>query len=439
MCGFFCGPRQSGSGVILNNPAFSIELLYKRYKIILFNLYFRGFLLKMAKKERSKIMILKLLISCSIGLVFSMQAQAQTCSYLIGHGVSDTFSTASFNMDFGDVDYTVMMNRSKADVIGDSNCIFIRGTVNPLGDKQRWFSYYGFFYSQEGFFSIWKKVSGGAVEQFLPGGGWMSDSIINQGDAWNKLRVVATGNSLSYYINDKLVWSGTDSSLSSGRVGLGMFSSTGLTSNELLVDWATLAGGFDSQFNCSAEGWVNHSGYWNLYTLSISKSGTGTGTVTGTGINCGTDCNEPFYVGTQVSLTAAIGADSEFTGWSGACSGTNNPCTVTMSANVAVTATFAATGTPQGPYTLSISKSGTGTGTVTGPGISCGTDCSEPFTAGTQVSLTAAGDAGSLFTGWSGACSGATNPCAVTMDANKAVTPGFDITYRLYLPLIQKK
>ena len=89
-------------------------------------------------------------------------------------------------------------------------------------------------------------------------------------------------------------------------------------------------------------------------------------------------------------------------------------------------------------YTLSISKSGTGTGTVTGPGISCGTDCSEPFNAGTQVSLTAAADADSVFTGWSGACNGATNPCTVTMDANKAVTPSFDITYHLYLPLVQK-
>jgi hypothetical protein len=382
-------------------------------------------------------MIFKLLIIWTVSLGISLQASAQTCNYLIGLGVSDTFSTASYNMDYGDVDYTVMMKRSNADVTTDSNCIFIRGTVDPLGDKQRWFSYYGFFYSQLGYFSIWKRVTGGSVEQFLPGDGWLADSIINQGDAWNKLRVVASGPNLSYYINDKLVWSGTDSSLTSGRVGLGMYSSTGPTNNELLVDWATLAGGFDSQFNCSAEGWVNQYGQWNLYTLSISKSGTGTGTVKGTGIDCGIDCSEPFYAGTQVSLTAAADANSVFTGWSGACSGTTNPCMVTMEANVAVTATFTATGEPHGPYTLSISKSGTGTGTVKGPGIDCGTDCSEPFMAGTQVSLTATADATSVFTGWSGACTGTTNPCTVTMDENKAVTPGFAITYNLYLPLIQ--
>ena len=180
-------------------------------------------------------------------------------------------------------------------------------------------------------------------------------------------------------------------------------------------------------------------GHWNLNTLSISKSGTGTGTVTGTGIDCGADCSEPFYVGTPVSLTAAADADSVFTGWSEACSGTTNPCTVIMDANVAVTAAFAKTvGPPSDLYTLSISKSGTGSGTVTGTGIDCGTDCSESFAAGTQVSLTAAADGNSVFTGWSGACSGTTNPCTVTMDANKAVTPAFAITYHLYLPLLQK-
>jgi hypothetical protein len=383
------------------------------------------------------ILFANILTIYSISLGFSLQAHAEPCGYLIVDGVTDSYSTASYNMNYGDVDYTVMMKRSKADVNTDANSIFIRGTVNPLGDKQRWFSYYGFFYSQNGYFSIWKRVNGGSAEPFLPVPGWSFDSIINQGDAWNKLRVVASGTSLSLYINDKPVWSGTDSSLSSGRVGLGMFSSQGPATNELMVDYATLVGGFDSQFNCSAEGWVNHSGYWNLYTLSISKSGTGTGTVTGTGIDCGADCSEPF-AGPLVSLTAAAEADSVFTGWSEGCSGTTNPCTVTMNANVAVTATFAATGEPQGPYTLSVSKSGTGTGTVTGTGIDCGADCSEPFIAGTEVSLTAAAGADSVFTGWSGACSGTTNPCTVTMDANKAVTPAFAITYHLYLPLLQK-
>ena len=77
------------------------------------------------------------------------------------------------------------------------------------------------------------------------------------------------------------------------------------------------------------------------YTLTVSKNGTGSGTVTATGINCGTDCSEAFIAGTSVSLTAAAAVSSTFTGWTGACSGTTNPCTVTMNAAAAVTAAFA--------------------------------------------------------------------------------------------------
>ncbi len=46
-----------------------------------------------------------------------------------------------------------------------------------------------------------------------------------------------------------------------------------------------------------------------------------------------------FDVGTTVTLTALPSATSTFTGWSGGCSGTG-PCSVTMNAASAVTATF---------------------------------------------------------------------------------------------------
>ncbi len=55
-------------------------------------------------------------------------------------------------------------------------------------------------------------------------------------------------------------------------------------------------------------------------------------------------------------------------------------------------------------FTLTVSSTGSGGGTVTN--APTGT----AFTAGTLVSLTAAANANSVFTGWSGACSGTTNP-----------------------------
>jgi len=81
-------------------------------------------------------------------------------------------------------------------------------------------------------------------------------------------------------------------------------------------------------------------------------------------------------------------------------------------------------------YNLTVSISGTGSGTVTSDpaGINCGSDCSEDYTSGTYVTLTAIPDACSTFTGWSGACIDR-DQCTVTMDAAKAVTATFDENY----------
>src|SRR5206468_7313655 len=73
------------------------------------------------------------------------------------------------------------------------------------------------------------------------------------------------------------------------------------------------------------------------------------------------------------------------------------------------------------------SKAGTGSGTVTSmpTGITCGTDCST-YASGTAVTLTAAPAAGSVFTGWSGGCTG-TGSCSVTLTSATTVTATFDL------------
>jgi phospholipase C len=77
------------------------------------------------------------------------------------------------------------------------------------------------------------------------------------------------------------------------------------------------------------------------FQLTITSGGTGTGTITSSpaGINCGSTCSASFASGTAVTLSAAPATGSTFTGWSGACSGTG-ACSVTLSANASVTATF---------------------------------------------------------------------------------------------------
>jgi 6-phosphogluconolactonase (cycloisomerase 2 family) len=166
-----------------------------------------------------------------------------------------------------------------------------------------------------------------------------------------------------------------------------------------------------------------------LYTLTASKAGSGTGMVTSSpaGINCGADCSEPYVSGTSVTLTATPASGSTFSGWSGDCSGTG-ACVVSMSAARSVTATFSSI-----LYSLTASKAGSGTGTVTSSpaGINCGTDCSEPYASGTSVTLTATPASGSMFSAWSGDCSG-TGACVVSMSAARSVTATFSsILYTL--------
>jgi hypothetical protein len=98
-----------------------------------------------------------------------------------------------------------------------------------------------------------------------------------------------------------------------------------------------------------------------------------------------------------------------------------------VTANHTISASFA-----QNSYTLSVTKTGTGTGAITSSpaGISCGPDCSEIYTAGTTVTLTASSDTSSTFGGWSGGGCTGTGTCSVTMNAEKAITATF--TLRTY-------
>jgi len=77
------------------------------------------------------------------------------------------------------------------------------------------------------------------------------------------------------------------------------------------------------------------------FLLSVTVAGGGSGLVTSSpaGVSCAPTCSASFSSGTRVKLTAAAGNGSFFAGWTEACTG-NAACTVTVTADESVTATF---------------------------------------------------------------------------------------------------
>jgi uncharacterized repeat protein (TIGR02543 family) len=114
--------------------------------------------------------------------------------------------------------------------------------------------------------------------------------------------------------------------------------------------------------------------------------------------------------GTPVTVTETTSAGYVFTGWSGACSGTG-ACVVTMSGPETVTANFLPL------YVLTTAAS-------PGAGGSVSPVSGNSYSSGTPVTVTETANAGYVFTGWSGACSG-TGACVVTMTGPESVTANF--------------
>ncbi len=162
---------------------------------------------------------------------------------------------------------------------------------------------------------------------------------------------------------------------------------------------------------------ISNSGNVNLAIGTIETTGTNATEFTKQNDNCSN---------TTVSTSSTCTVDVVFSPTSAGSKSasldipSNAPDTSTL--NVALTGT----GTTA-QYTLTVLKSGAGSGTVTSSpsGINCGADCSESYSSGTSVTLTASPDSGSAFDSWSGGgCSG-TGDCSISIGSNTTVTATF--------------
>jgi uncharacterized protein (TIGR03382 family) len=73
---------------------------------------------------------------------------------------------------------------------------------------------------------------------------------------------------------------------------------------------------------------------------------------------------------------------------------------------------------------LTVAKTGAGTVTSSPAGVACGSTCSAHFADGEAVTLTPVPDAGMMFTGWTGGCTGQAT-CVVTLTAAASVAAAF--------------
>jgi hypothetical protein len=79
----------------------------------------------------------------------------------------------------------------------------------------------------------------------------------------------------------------------------------------------------------------------NSYTLSVAQRGNGKVISSPSGIDCGVlSCSVTLTSPAAYTLTAIPINGGTFSGWSGACSGNNSTCSVTVNSNKSVTATF---------------------------------------------------------------------------------------------------
>src|SRR5258706_9835630 len=143
------------------------------------------------------------------------------------------------------------------------------------------------------------------------------------------------------------------------------------------------------------------------------------------GANPMTDCKVTKAKGSKIEMTAYPDDGWAHTGWTGACQGQGQRCTLVLDDTKAASATF-------GTAKLTVATPTNGTVTANPPNraamtpaINCGTSCTSNVAPGTGVTVQANPANGFVFDKWAGACAGKSNPCALTVSGDQNVTATF--------------
>ena len=159
--------------------------------------------------------------------------------------------------------------------------------------------------------------------------------------------------------------------------------------------------------------WLGVSAQATGYTITTGTNGSGTVTRN--------PSNSLYPANATVVVTATPAAGWYFSGWSGSIGGGINPTNIFVNGNFIITGIFL----PLPTNTLTLVTNGSGSIALSPPGGS--------YASNTTVTATATPSAGWVFTGWSGAATGAVNPLPLTLVTNLTLTgtfaqlPAFDV------------
>jgi hypothetical protein len=170
--------------------------------------------------------------------------------------------------------------------------------------------------------------------------------------------------------------------------------------------------------------------FFGARTLTVTLGGTGSGRVSGDGIDCSgltTTCRVSVAHGTTVTVTATANSDATFEGWNGCPGAPTSSCTLTLTANSTLSASFA-----QRPVTLTMSLTGSGGGSLLVDGrarctLAVGqraTSCIIDVARGAVLTISSVADASSRLVALRDVCTGLTS-CTVTMTGPKTVSAEF--------------
>jgi uncharacterized repeat protein (TIGR02543 family) len=166
-----------------------------------------------------------------------------------------------------------------------------------------------------------------------------------------------------------------------------------------------------------ADGYTNLESYLNElvkdvmgYKLNINDNNQGIITLS--------PASDLYIKGTLVNITVSPKPGYKFVNWTGDISSTNSSISVTMNADVNLTANFEAVAVSS--YTISTNVVGNGSITLNPTGGN--------YLDGSTVSITANNTSGGYFENWSGDATGTNKTSYITVNGNKSITANFRTT-----------